>query len=293
MSERLGSTLFVAALVHGVVILGVTFTAGSSDEKEPLPSLNVTLIAPSLRSEDASADADFIAERDQRGSGGAVEGIRATTTLSADHPLTQLGDPKGADLEDGAPRERTPSAEQLISRNPSTTEVRALPQPTDAPAALPMRAATFVANPARETLALELDLQAHLPKSYDDARLATPSTQASILAEYLDSWRRRVERIGTTHFPAHVVANRDVGRPTLEVTIGGDGRLEDIVVRRSSGDKALDQAALRILRLAAPFEALPDHIRAEYDVLKFAYEWDFFGGLRPVGQKAADSTERR
>jgi protein TonB len=49
-------------------------------------------------------------------------------------------------------------------------------------------------------------------------------------------------------------------------------------VRRSSGNQALDQAALRILRLAAPFEPLPDHIRAEYDVLKFAYEWDFENG---------------
>jgi protein TonB len=49
-------------------------------------------------------------------------------------------------------------------------------------------------------------------------------------------------------------------------------------VRRSSGDKALDQAALRILRLAAPFAPLPDVIRADYDVLRFAYEWDFKPG---------------
>ena len=109
--------------------------------------------------------------------------------------------------------------------------------------------------------------------------IATPSTQESLLAGYLDSWRRRVERIGTTHFPSQFLDDRDLGRPTLEVTIASDGRLEDIVVRRSSGDKALDQAALRILRLAAPFDALPDHIRAQYDQLSFAYEWDFFSGI--------------
>jgi protein TonB len=66
-----------------------------------------------------------------------------------------------------------------------------------------------------------------------------------------------------------------MGRPTLEVVIGADGRLNDIVVRRSSGDRALDQAALKILRLAAPFDPLPQSIRANYDVLRFAYEWDF------------------
>jgi protein TonB len=68
------------------------------------------------------------------------------------------------------------------------------------------------------------------------------------------------------------------GRPTLEVVIAADGRLDDIVVRKSSGDKALDQAALRILRLAAPFAPLPDEIRKDYDVLRFAYEWDFSPG---------------
>ena len=63
----------------------------------------------------------------------------------------------------------------------------------------------------------------------------------------------------------------------VEVVIGADGGLEDIVVRKSSGDQALDQAALKILRLAAPFEPLPEDIRKDYDVLRFAYEWDFFG----------------
>ena len=108
--------------------------------------------------------------------------------------------------------------------------------------------------------------------------IATPSTQQSGLAEYLDGWRRRVERIGTANYPPELLGNIDAGRPTLEVVIGADGRLDDIVVRRSSGDKALDQAALKILRLAAPFAPLPPSIREDYDVLRFAYEWDFAAG---------------
>ena len=65
------------------------------------------------------------------------------------------------------------------------------------------------------------------------------------------------------------------GGPSLEDVIRADRHLDDIGVRRSTGDKALDQAALKILRLAAPFAPLPDSIRANYDVLRFAYEWDF------------------
>ncbi len=124
---------------------------------------------------------------------------------------------------------------------------------------------------------MELGLRAELPDGVDDARtlFATPSTRQSGLAEYLDGWRRRVERIGTANYPARAARRSRAGRPTLEVVIAADGRLDDIVVRRSSGDKALDQAALKILRLAAPFAPLPDNIRADYDVLRFAYEWDF------------------
>jgi protein TonB len=107
---------------------------------------------------------------------------------------------------------------------------------------------------------------------------ASPSTREAALAAYLDGWRQRVERIGTLNFPTQARSQGFNNNPTLEVTIGAGGQLEAIVVRRSSGNSALDQAALTILRSAAPFEPLPDAIRAEYEVLRFAYEWDFGGG---------------
>lgn len=278
--ERIGSTLFVAALIHGVILLGVTFTAVPRDDDGALPSLNVTLVLDTEREELAADTADFIANRDQRGAGQAARGLRPTSTLSADQPVTQAGDPLGADATDGTPREDAPSAEQLVSRGDSSEVVSALPQPTDDPALTRQRAATLIQQAAPQTTAMELALRAELPNGDDDARtlLATPSTRQSGLAEYLDDWRRRVERIGTANYPTALLGNLHAGRPTLEVIIAADGRLDDIVVRRSSGDKALDQAALRILRLAAPFAPLPDIIRADYDVLRFAYEWDFTPG---------------
>ena len=57
-------------------------------------------------------------------------------------------------------------------------------------------------------------------------------------------------------------------------------------MRRSSGDKALDQAALKILRLAAPFDPLPANVRKNYDVLRFAYDWDFFDNARKSAAQA-------
>jgi len=277
--ERLGSTLFLAALVHGVVILGVTFTVATTGD-DSVPSLNVTLVLDTEREELAADTADFISNRDQLAAGVAARGLRPTSTLSADEPISQLGDPLGADAADGTPREATPSAEQLVSQGSDGEPVPALPQPTDAPAPTLQRAAALIQQAAPQTTAMELGLRAELPNGSDDARtlIATPSTRQSGLAEYLDGWRRRVERIGTANYPSELLGNIHAGRPTLEVVIAADGRLDDIVVRRSSGDKALDQAALKILRLAAPFPPLPPSIREDYDVLRFAYEWDFAAG---------------
>jgi periplasmic protein TonB len=277
--ERLGSTLFLAALVHGVVILGVTFTAATAGDDSVIPSLNVTLVLDTEREELIADTAQFIANRDQQGAGEAARGVRPTSALSADQPTTQLGDPLGADATDGTPRDDTPSAEQLVSRGSGGESVPALPQPTDAPAPTLQRAAALIQQAAPQTTAMELALRAELPDGSDDARtlIATPSTRQSGLAEYLDGWRRRVERVGTANYPTELLGNKDAGRPTLEVVIAADGRLDDIIVRRSSGDTALDQAALKILRLAAPFPPLPPNIREDYDVLRFAYEWDFAG----------------
>lgn len=282
IDDRLGSTLFLAALVHGVIILGVTFTVASIDDSGPLPSLNVTLLVDGDHDEAAPDDADYIANRNSRAAGRAAEGVRPTTTLSSTQPLTQLGDPQGADLTDGTPRDRAPSAEQLVTRASSPDQVQAQPQPTDAPAAQRQKAAALIDQVAPQTVAAELDLRAELPNGAagEAAAIAAPNARESELADYLAGWRRRVERVGTANYPARFLGDLSLGRPTLEVVIGADGKLEDIVVRKSSGDNQLDQAALKILRLAAPFDPLPESIRAKYDVLRFAYEWDFFAGKR-------------
>ncbi len=276
INDRLGSTLFLAVLLHGVVILGVTFSVATFDDDHASPSLNVTLLVDG-RDEPAPEKADFIANRNSQAAGVAAKGLHATTALSAQEPIAQAGSPDGADLTDGTPRELVPSAEELVSRGQSE-RVNATPQPTDDPSDVRRTAATLVDALAPQTTAAELGIRAELPNGDDERRtlVATPSARQSILAEYLEGWRERVERIGTANYPTRFLGGADHRRPTLEVTIRADGSLKDIVVRRSSGDNALDQAALKILRLAAPFDPLPPNVRKDYDVLRFAYDWDFF-----------------
>ena len=105
-----------AALVHGVVILGVTFTAATVGDDEAVPSLNVTLVLDTGREELAAETADFIANRDQLGAAKrpAARGRRARCRRTSRRPSSAIR--LGADARDGTPRDATPSAEQLVSR---------------------------------------------------------------------------------------------------------------------------------------------------------------------------------
>ena len=103
-------------------------------------------------------------------------------------------------------------------------------------------------------------------------------TRESDVAVYLDSWRRKIERVGTVNFPA--VARRDKlsGTPVIEVTIGADGKLAQSVIRRRSGHAEIDEAAMRILKLAAPYDPFPGDLAAKHDQIRIAYEWQFLDG---------------
>jgi protein TonB len=119
--------------------------------------------------------------------------------------------------------------------------------------------------------------------------LISANTRESRIATYLNTWKTRVEQVGTLHFPAVATLTGVDRYPVLEVAINADGRLREVLVRNSSGQRELDQAAMEILRLAAPFEPFPAALRADYDVLRFAYEWRFSegsGSLRANGSSA-------
>ena len=100
----------------------------------------------------------------------------------------------------------------------------------------------------------------------------------SILAAYLDNWRLKVEAIGTKNLPEQNLPTPV--NPTLEVTIGAKGQLIETVVRYSSGDRSIDQAALNILRLAEPFDPPPESVLQNHEALRFAYEWRFFPNIK-------------
>jgi protein TonB len=270
--DRLVTALFVAALLHGLVILGIHF--GSPAGTNALPTLEVLLVAEGPEQE-ANLDASFIAQRNQRGSGTTRD--RARPSL----PEPSLG--FSADAGDATGELPAPEAIEQTAGNDSALSART------AGARRALAGSEQESRAARPPLALQsrpqvaVDAGATLPElvlrgdTMAGAELLA-DTRASQIARYLHGWKLRIERVGTLNFPNEARRRSLSGNPVLEVAIAADGQLDQVVVRRSSGHAELDQAAVNIVRLASPFDPFPAAMRKSYPVLRFAYEWQFLEG---------------
>ena len=277
--ERLTSMLFLAALAHAIVILGLSFGV-ASHPGSAAPGMEVLLVTddlPSARSNDRAA---YLAQRTQLGAGN-------TRTLPTGSPETRApaanAAPEG-DAERTVDADRQAGDEHLLTTGAPAPLIRWLGQAGSGPvAALDRQRASGGAPSQGRGDARELVLRGD-PKT---GRWVSPDTRASRLAPYLDAWRRKVERVGTLNFPSAARRADLSGSPVIEVALGSDGRLLEATVQRGSGHPQIDQAALLILRLASPFEPFPRELARNYSALRFAYQWDFFAGQLGAGAVTA------
>ncbi len=272
--DRLATAIFLAALVHGLVILGVRFAAPSADPN-PLPTLEVLLV-PEGTAEADNPRASYIAQRSQKGSGTARDRRRTSLPESSASLLENEGQATGDSLEPEAAVETVGGTQLLASRSADARRRLSGAETLQAAAtAVPLEARPLAqigvnASASDETVHLRGD------PSLDDRLLA--DTRESLIAGYLDGWKRRVERVGTLNFPNEARRRGLSGNPVLVVAIAADGSLDQVLVRRSSGYRELDAAATNIVRLASPFDPFPPAMRERYPVLRFAYEWQFLNG---------------
>nr|WP_255680338.1 TonB family protein [Azonexus sp. R2A61] len=98
------------------------------------------------------------------------------------------------------------------------------------------------------------------------------------LAPYFDAWKQKIERIGTLNYPEEA-RGKLYGKVVIYVELRvDDGSIYNVEISRSSGHKVLDQAAMRILRLGAPFGPIPREAMGGASILSFAREWNFVPG---------------
>src|SRR5450631_827381 len=281
-SDRILTTCFLAALVHGIVILGVTFSSTrSAADSEAAGGLEVVLVNDRAPSAADNPNARYLSERTQLGSGNTQKGERSLIPKSSLMAVDRIGTPSGDGL-----------AEQQAGSDMGEEELVATHSPSQK--ILYFASAAAATDAAQLPLLLEKRPDLAMTPNDDGIELRlrgekkhelwiAADTRESDVAVYLDSWRRKIERVGTMNFPDVARREKHSGTPVIEVTIGSDGRLVQSMLRRSSGHAELDQAAMRILKLAAPFDPFPSDLSSKHDQIRIAYEWQFLGGASQGG----------
>ncbi|TCI11455.1 energy transducer TonB [Dyella soli] len=267
----IGATLLFSLLLHGVLVLGITFTYVKA--KPGLPTLDVTLVDVANR--EAPDKADFLAQANNSGGGESDKAARPSQLVSGPIPKADAGvAPQPVEASAPRPQEATPdkllttTGNSRLSVNTSSARLEQTPQD------LPESPSEIRRKQEMAQLAAEVrdrnEQYAKRPKK----KFISANTKEYAYAAYMRGWVDRVERVGNLNYPNEARRRGLHGDVLLTVTLGRDGSVKAIEVVHSSGQPLLDAAAQRIVRLAAPFPTVPedkDHI----DELNITRTWQF------------------
>lgn len=306
--RRLALAALVALLLHAGLILGLQLTSPAPPPDQPVLSLNIRLLKQAGgEPEPAPVQAASTAEveppapvpeppmpepapppRPSSAPKPAPRPVVATPAPQA--PLPKPGKPQPAPVQTALTKPAPPSAAAPTREDKPAPPKAPAPDREDkpAPAAPVTRAPAPRQDPPAQLSGLDL-----MERGLQMARLETaPRPQNGASRErhlnaqsmtdlegfYLETWRRKVEQVGTLNFPAEARRLDRPSGPTLDVAIRADGTLHTVTLVRSSGHPALDAAARRIVELAAPYPPFPEALRREYDILHIVRRWKFEQG---------------
>ncbi|BDX04327.1 MAG: energy transducer TonB [Marinomonas sp.] len=278
ITDKFSIALFIAISAHAlmVMIIGFDFSLPSPKPK----TLEVTLVQHTTK---APQEADFIAQANQQASGTELRKQKLTTTENArflSDTIQEISPPVQPQLASKKPIDEpsllaTKDQEAVFEIvNESEKEAKTLEEQFRGETQIPSHLSNDIA-----TLEALLDQQRQsYAKRPRIRRLTSVSAKAAVDAQYLDDWRRRIERIGNIHYPEEAKRNHLYGELRLAVILLPNGYVDDIEVLHSSGIRVLDDAAMRIVRLAEPFQVFPSELKKDVDKLEIIRTWRFVPG---------------
>lgn len=299
-ADRLGFTLFLAVAVHTAAILGIGFAI--TPKVPPAQTLEITLAQ--FTSDKPPEEADFLAQANQQGSGQLDEKALPSTREQADfqhqdiqataalRPLTEPTQmvPLPTPAKAPAPVDITESVEQHTSRAPEQQVIITHAKQENkrstlleqrhksAPPPPPPGSSQSLLSRSLEIASLQAQLnfeQQTYAKRPRVKRLTSAATKSHNDAIYLANWRRKIESVGNLNYPREAQMNQLYGSLRMMVSVLPDGSVKDVRILHSSGNKVLDDAAIRIVQLAAPFQKFPIEMRKTTDVLEIIRTWKF------------------
>ena len=276
--RRFGGPLLVAAfaislLLHALLLL-IQFRLPAS---KPVRDKGLEVVLVNTRHAKAPDKPDVLAQTNVDGGGNTEQNVRPSTPLPP-QPTRQDGD---ALIE---AKRRTPEPvreqKQVITREKAPAKVASAPkkveQPKPTPEPPPQVSGLDLLDSAAAVARLEAQIDRDLQELAKRPRKKFIGARAQEyrFAQYVEDWRQKVERVGTLNYP-DAARGKLYGSLLLSVSIRADGSVDKVGVQRSSGHKVLDEAAVRIVKMAAPYAPFPPDIRKDYDVIEITRTWKF------------------
>jgi protein TonB len=278
-ADRLSLTLCIAAIAHAAILLGIGFTA--EDRPDPrYDTMEIVLVQQTSRT--APEQATVLAQANLEGGGDSADNVRPATPLPPPFPDTQAAVTAPAIEPQPAPAEAADS--QRAAEAPRHTLVVETSDPTQSAAPDQQRtaaepppdAAQLMANSFRiAALSAEIKQKLEAKAQRPRRKFISASTHEYKYAAYMEAWRAKVERVGNLNYPEEARRRNISGSLILDVALNPDGTVNQVTVRRSSGQPVLDDAAIRIVDLAAPFAPFPRDVQKETDILHITRTWQF------------------
>ncbi len=260
-TDRIALTLFLALAFHAMVILGITF--GTHDDTPPeniMPTLDITVTNKRTPPPD---EADYLAQNSQDGGGNVAEKVKPTMAVPEQAPAVQQQKPAPA------PTQVVTADTAAIEVQQEETQVPETDQPDISAAELIERSMEMVN--LSEKLNETMQAYAQRPKQiYVSAR-----TQEFKYANYMSEWVKKVERVGNLNYPDAARREGVSGKLMMDVALNADGTVRNISILRPSGHSVIDEAAVRIVNLAAPFPPFPPEIGKDAEILHITRTWEF------------------
>ena len=272
-STRLSATMVLSVLLHAMLILGLGFAV--EDAAPVMPTLDVIL--SQTRTALTPAQADFLAQANNQGGGEHDKSSRPTAPQAG--PLPQPVDglaPRPLHAQTPAP---SPPPEARVISSINATDPMPSPQVRQHVEPTPLQQGREKIDRDIEMarLAAEIQLRSQQYAKRPKRKFVSASTREYAWAQYLRGWVDRVERVGNLNYPDEARRRRIGGLVVISVAVRRDGSVESTRIIQSTNIPMLDNAAIPIVQLSAPFEPLPK-TREDPDVLHVTRTWQFLPG---------------
>ncbi|MDD2720042.1 MAG: energy transducer TonB [Gallionella sp.] len=270
MKRNVSLAMLFSIALHAFALFGISLVLPDPrSAQDVMQPLHVVLVNSKSKSKPVKADA--LAQANLDGGGNTQDDRQAKSMLP------NIGDDRRITPEQAAKQvaQLEEESRRVLSQIKSDHKIQQ-PQPKKQQSTAALTSEELVQRSLEiARLEAQIDRNNDYYQKLPRRKFIGARTQEYRYAQYIEDWRVKVERIGNLNYPEQARRDKLFGKLQLSVSIKADGSVESIEVSRSSGHRILDAAAMRIVKLAAPFAPLPPDISKDVDILTITRTWSF------------------